>query len=74
MFILQHQDKDTELDPQIKFEDKMQVFDNIMVECKDVLQIVKDELGSEISMKKKNKLNISQLTFIKSYLSYFRLV
>ena len=74
MFILRHQDKDTELDPQIKFEDKMQVFDNIMVECKDVLQIVKDELGSEISMKKKNKLNISQLTFIKSYLSYFRLV
>lgn len=48
MFILRHQDKDTELGRQIKFEDKMQVFDNILMECKDVLQILKDELGSEM--------------------------
>ena len=48
VFILRHQDKDTELERQIKFEDKMQIFDNIMMECKDVLQIVKDELGSEM--------------------------
>ena len=48
VFILRNQDRDAELERQTKFENKMEVFDNIMMECKDVLQIVKDELGAEL--------------------------
>lgn len=73
VFILRIQDQDQEIERQVQFDDKMEVFDNLLMECKDVLQVVKDELNSEMSAKKKNETNVSQLTFIKAYLQYLRL-
>ncbi|XP_057311707.1 signal recognition particle subunit SRP68-like [Hydractinia symbiolongicarpus] len=72
VFILRYEDKDSELNRQSTFEEKMEVFDNLMMGSKDALQGIKDEISAEMSSKKRNEINVSQLQFIKTYLSYLR--
>ncbi|XP_065660087.1 signal recognition particle subunit SRP68 [Hydra vulgaris] len=72
VFILHLQEKESEMARQSTFEGKMELFDNLLMECKDALQAIKEEIGNEMSTKKKNETNLSQLQFIKMYLSYLR--
>jgi len=72
VFILRVQDKNNEIERQESFEKKMEVFDNLLMESKDALQEVKEEISSEMSAKKRNETNLSNLQFIRTYLSYLR--
>lgn len=51
MFILRVQEKNVELERQESFEKRMEVFDNMLIECKDALQGIKDEIGVEMVRK-----------------------
>ena len=48
VFILRIQDKNNEIERQESFEKKMEVFDNLLMESKDALQEVKEEISSEM--------------------------
>lgn len=48
VFILRYEDKDSELNRQSTFEEKMEVFDNLMMGSKDALQGIKDEISAEM--------------------------
>jgi len=48
VFILRIQDKASELERQETFEKKMEVFDNLLMESKDAIQVIKDEISSEM--------------------------
>ena len=48
MFILRMQNKDEEVQREESFEKKMEVFDNLLMESKDALQGVKEEIASEM--------------------------
>lgn len=48
VFILRIQDKNSEIERQESFEKKMEVFDNLLMESKDALQEVKEEISSEM--------------------------
>lgn len=48
VFILRVQDKSAELERQESFEKRMEVFDNLLMECKDALQGIKEEIGMEM--------------------------
>ena len=48
VFILRYEDRDSELERQATFEERMGVFDNLMMECKDALQEIKDEIATEM--------------------------
>ena len=48
VFILRVQDKNSEIERQESFEKKMEVFDNLLMESKDALQEVKEEISSEM--------------------------
>jgi len=72
VFILRIQDKNSEMERQETFEKRMEVFDNLLMESKDALQGIKDEIGLEMSSKKRNEVNLASLQFIRTYLSYLR--
>ena len=48
VFILRIQDKNSELERQETFEKKMEVFDNLLMESKDAIQVIKDEISTEM--------------------------
>ena len=48
VFILRIKDKDDELERQESFEKKMEVFDNLLMESKDALQGIKEEISTEM--------------------------
>ena len=68
VFILHLQEKDSEMDRQSTFEGKMELFDSLLMECKDALQAIKEEVGNEMVMLFKFILFISR-NFIKISLS-----
>lgn len=72
VFILRMQDKDTEVERQTTYEDKMDVYDNLLMECKDTLQVVNAEIGSESASKKKSDSSFLNLQFVRTYISYLR--
>lgn len=72
VFILQIQDKESELERRTTFEEKMDVFDNMLMECKDTLQVVNAEINAEVAAKKKNESALAHMQFIRTYISYLR--
>ena len=47
MLILQVQDKDKEIERHRDFDSKMEFYDNLLMECRDVLFILKDDIAAE---------------------------
>merc|ERR1711881_45767 len=72
MLILQVQDKDTEIERHRDFDSKMEFYDNLLMECRDVLFILKDDIAAENNSKKKSEMNIANLQFIRTYLQFSR--
>lgn len=72
VFILRMQNKDEEVQREESFEKKMEVFDNLLMESKDALQGVKEEITAEMSSKKRNETTLNNLQFMKTHLSYLR--
>lgn len=48
VFILRIKDQNDEIARQESFEKKMEVFDNLLMESKDALQEIKEEISSEM--------------------------
>ena len=48
VFILRIQEKDSELERRATFEEKMDMFDNMLMDCKDTLQVVITEINTEM--------------------------
>lgn len=72
VFILRIQDKDSELERRGTFEEKMDVFDNMLMDCKDTLQVVNTEINAEVAAKKKNETSLTQMQYIRTYIAYLR--
>jgi len=72
VFILRIQDKESELERRATFEEKMDVFDNMLMDCKDTLQVVNTEINAEVAAKKKNEASLAHLQFIRTYIAYLR--
>lgn len=72
MLILQVQDKDKEIERHRDFDSKMEFYDNLLMECRDVLFILKDDIAAENNSKKKSEMNIANLQFIRTYLQFYR--
>ena len=47
VFILRMQDKETEVGRHSAYEGKMDVYDNLLMDCKDTLQVVNTEIGKK---------------------------
>ena len=47
VFILQSQESSREIERAESFEQKMELFDSLLMACKDVQQIIKDELKTD---------------------------
>ncbi len=48
LFILRMQNKDEELQRNEGFDEKFEAFDNFLMECKEALQSLKEDLNAEI--------------------------
>jgi len=72
VFIMQIQDKEGELERRNTFEEKMEVFDNMLMDCKDTLQVVNTEINTEVAAKKKNESALAHMQFIRTYIAYLR--
>jgi len=72
VFILHIQDKESELERRRTFEEKMELFDNLLMDCKETLTCMKEEINAELAAKKKNDQSIVDLQFIRTYIGYLR--
>jgi len=53
---------------------QIEAYDNLLTECKDALQFIKEDIRSDPSSKSSSKGNdVSDLQFLHSYLTYIRL-
>lgn len=59
LFILRMQNKDEELQRNEGFDEKFEAFDNFLMECKEALQSLKEDLNAEM---------VSKLELNKHYL------
>ncbi len=48
VFILRMQSKDQELQRTDGAEDKMEIYDNLLMECKEAVQSLKEDLNAEM--------------------------
>lgn len=73
MFILRMQSKKEELQRSVDADDKMEAYDNFLMECKEAVQSLKEDLNAEMGPKgQKNESLISNMKFIQAYLSFLR--
>ncbi|XP_068732077.1 signal recognition particle subunit SRP68-like [Montipora capricornis] len=76
-FILHSQQSTRELDRAETLDSKLSLYDNLLMECKDALQAVKDELKGDTGSGKirshKTETQIANMQFLHVYISYIRL-
>ncbi|XP_062507842.1 signal recognition particle subunit SRP68-like [Corticium candelabrum] len=76
VFILQSQESSREIERAESFEQKMELFDSLLMACKDVQQIIKDELktdGDKAKRSHKSEAQVANMEFLLSYISFIRL-
>ncbi|XP_028395566.1 signal recognition particle subunit SRP68-like [Dendronephthya gigantea] len=74
-FILHSNESQQEVERAGDFENKMAVYDQLLMECKDGLQSLKDEMKPDQGKSKapKTEAHLANLEFLHSYLVYIRL-
>ncbi|XP_067044030.1 signal recognition particle subunit SRP68-like [Acropora muricata] len=76
-FILHSQQSARELDRADTLDSKLSLYDSLLMECKDALQAVKDELKGDTGSGKlrslKTETQIGNLQFLHVYITYIRL-
>ncbi|KAJ7390150.1 signal recognition particle subunit srp68 [Desmophyllum pertusum] len=77
-FILHAQQSARELERADTLDSKLTLYDNLLMECKDVLQAIKDELkggdtGSGKMRSQKTEAQIGNMQFLHIYIKYIRL-
>ncbi|XP_076366392.1 signal recognition particle 68 [Tachypleus tridentatus] len=77
VFLLNAQEVENEVKRAPDLTTKIEVYERLLMECKDALQILRDELKSDQSFKTRSQAGdgsaVSSLAFLHSYLSYIRL-
>uniref|UniRef100_A0A2L2Y0W4 Signal recognition particle subunit SRP68 n=1 Tax=Parasteatoda tepidariorum TaxID=114398 RepID=A0A2L2Y0W4_PARTP len=72
LFLLNVQDSQTQVDQAHDFQAKIAIYERLLLECKDALQVVRDEMKDQAA-KGRSEAVQSSLTFLHSYLTYIRL-
>lgn len=74
-FIVHSHESKQEVERAENFESKMAVYDQLLMECKDALQSLKDEMKPDQGKSKvpKTEAHLASLQFLHSYLTYIRL-
>ncbi|XP_023231585.1 signal recognition particle subunit SRP68-like [Centruroides sculpturatus] len=75
VFLLNVQESEVEVNKAPDLEAKIAVYERLLLECKDALQVIKDELKSDQNYKLKTQSHGTQysLSYLHSYLIYIRL-
>eukprot|EP00794_Sanderia_malayensis_P008838 gene8838-9784_t len=73
VFILRMQSKDEELQRADGSEEKIEAYDDFLMECKEAVQSLKEDLNAEMGPKgQKNESVIASMKFIQTYLTFLR--
>lgn len=73
LFLLNVQDSQLELEQAPDLQAKIAVYERLLLDCKDSLQVVRDEIKDQAAKGRPETVNTS-LTMLQSYLTYIRLL
>ncbi|XP_065846752.1 signal recognition particle subunit SRP68-like [Oscarella lobularis] len=76
VFILRTLESDQEIVRAETFEQKMELYDSLLMACKDAQQVIRDELKTDADKTKrshKNEAQVANMEFLLSYISFIRL-
>eukprot|EP00118_Oscarella_pearsei_P017162 m.169314 g.169314 ORF g.169314 m.169314 type:complete len:591 (+) comp38984_c0_seq2:48-1820(+) len=75
VFILRTQESGQEIQRADSFEQKMELYDSLLMACKDAQQVIKDELKTDEKGKRshKSEVQVAHMKFLLSYISFIRL-
>ncbi|GBN20897.1 Signal recognition particle subunit SRP68 [Araneus ventricosus] len=72
LFLLNVQDSQMQVEQAADLQAKIAVYERLLMECKDAIQVVRDEIKDQAA-KGRSEAVQSSLTFLQSYLTYIRL-
>ncbi|KAG8190077.1 hypothetical protein JTE90_023049 [Oedothorax gibbosus] len=72
LFLLNVQDIQTQVDQASEIQVKIDAYERLLLDCKDALQVVRDEMKDQAA-KGRSEAVQSSLAFLQSYLTYIRL-
>ncbi|CAL1278923.1 unnamed protein product [Larinioides sclopetarius] len=72
LFLLNVQDSQMQVEQSADIQAKIAVYERLLMECKDAIQVVRDEIKDQAAKGRSEALQ-SSLTFLQSYLTYIRL-
>ncbi|XP_026750266.2 signal recognition particle subunit SRP68 isoform X1 [Galleria mellonella] len=74
LFLIALQDLDKSVANAQTVEAKIDILENILMDCKDAISAIKDEIKSDPKLKSASELQMSGINYLLSYLMYLRLV
>ncbi|XP_054721035.1 signal recognition particle subunit SRP68-like [Uloborus diversus] len=72
LFLLNVQDAQVQVEQALDLQAKIEVYERLLLDCKDALQVVRDEMKDQAG-KGRSDAAQSSLAFLQSYLTYIRL-
>ncbi|GIY51758.1 signal recognition particle subunit SRP68 [Caerostris darwini] len=72
LFLLNVQDSQMQVEQAADLQAKIAVYERLLMDCKDAIQVVRDEMKDQAAKGRSEAVN-SSLIFLQSYLTYIRL-
>lgn len=74
LFLIALQDYDQSLESVTSVESKIEILENILMECKDAITAIKDEMKNDPKLKSPSEAQAASISHLLSYLMYIRIV
>ncbi|KAM3964420.1 signal recognition particle 68 [Aphomia sociella] len=74
LFLIALQDLDKSVANAETIEAKIDILENILMDCKDAISAIKDEIKNDPKLKSASELQMSGINYLLSYMMYLRLI
>ncbi|XP_068631759.1 signal recognition particle subunit SRP68 [Battus philenor] len=74
LFLIALQDYDKSAEKADTVEAKIEILENILMDCKDAMSAIKDEIKNDPKLKSGSETQVSSINYLLSYLMYLRLM